>query len=77
MALRGTNTQRLRPFHTKITNRQAPTPRNIQKHQLIVGLAGHAADVFGLGWTEGDYFEGGLLLGLGQFEMLYLGVTGF
>lgn len=64
MRLGGAYGQRGRTHDWEIAHRQPPAPRNVQEYELVLGLAGEAASVLGLGGREGDYLEGGLLLGL-------------
>lgn len=58
----------------EIADGEASAATYVEEHELVVGLCGHAAGVLGLGGGEGDDFEGGLLVGLGELEVLDLGV---
>ena len=74
VGLGGADGDGLGALHAEVADGKASAPADIEKHELVVRFCGHAAGVLGLGGGEGDDFEGGLLVGLREFEMLDFGI---
>ena len=74
VGLGGADGDGLCPLDAEIADCQASAATDVEEHELVVGLCGHAAGILGLGGGEGDDFEGGLLVGLGELEVFDFGV---
>ena len=72
--MRGANGDGFSALNGEVTDRQASAPADIQEHELVIRLSGHAAGVFRLRGREGNDLERRLFFSLRQFEVFDLRV---